>query len=116
MVRRLYQRIVDAARTRRRDSETDERRQRPLAAPSLGMFMWLVQPPFVRSEAQRLLQLAREQARLPSATEADVLRLRELLQAARDAPLTGYAPHSASWLGLLGPGGMAAIAAVAAMA
>lgn len=86
-------------------------------APSLGMFAWFGLDALVRrSEANRLLQVAREQPPALEGADALLARHRELVQGGAELPswAAQYVPHSATWAGVLSLGSVAAVTSLTA--
>jgi RNA polymerase sigma-70 factor (ECF subfamily) len=116
----LALRSVDGARAQQRavaSQPVPPERRRALRVPNLGMLMLFgADASFQRSEAGQLLRLAREQPPGLGAPEALLARHLALVQAGAHLPAwaSSCVPHSVSWLGLLGLGRAASIAAVTA--
>ena len=107
---------LDAEHTQQRRLELASarpERRRAAGASSLGMLMLFGDAAFQRSEAGQLLRLAREQNVSASALAQLVARHGQLVQAGAPLPswAASYTPHAASWLGLLGASGTAAVLA-----
>jgi RNA polymerase sigma-70 factor (ECF subfamily) len=105
--------VVDAVRARQR-ARANASRSEPRRAAGWGMLAWLG-PLFERTEAGKLLRASREEPRSTGSVEARLARHRELLQAGADLHVEAYAPHAVTPLGLLGPAGIAVVAAGAAV-
>ncbi len=106
-------RIVDAARERPREAHAElEGRAQPARSWMIlfGLDGWK------NSEASRLLELARAQPVPQLPVDALLARHQELLRAGVELPgwASGLAPHTASWLGVLGVGPIAAAVTVCA--
>lgn len=95
--------VVDAARARQRGAAYRPERQRAAGMWSVGLL-------FAHTEAGKLLRVARDQPLPATHSEALLVRHHELVRAGADLHVASFAPHSASWLGVLGPGGIGAAA------
>ena len=108
---------IDAPRRRAEPQATPVRLEERTA--SRGTFMLIPLFPFDRSEAARLLQVAREQPTANPQLEAQLARHQQLVEAGTPLPpwASELVPHGASWGSVLGLGPVAAgAAAISALA
>lgn len=112
-------RVVDGARADARRARDAREKRRAIGVPSMGMLMFLGSgPAFQRSEAGRLVQLARVTAHPTHVPEAQLARHLELVRSGADLPAWGasHAPPAWTWLSTIGVGHLAAAAAVLGVA